>query len=117
MNFRKLFVTISWRTMVWLPIAKAIGWRTMVWLPITKAIGLAVLILVVFAPGFLKVRELKNRNMDLTQKNRRLEAENSMLKIELQRVDKDQVYQEKILREKMGVVRKNEVPVKIVPQD
>ena len=80
-------------------------------------IGLAVLLLVVFAPGFLKIRELNNRNKDLAQKNRRLEAENSMLKIELQRVDKDQVYQEKILREKMGVVRKNEVPVKIVPQD
>jgi cell division protein FtsB len=53
----------------------------------------------------------------LIQKNKRLEVENAMLKIELQRVDKDQVYQEKILREKMGVVRKNEVPVKLVPQD
>ena len=100
MNFRKPFVTI--------------GWRAMVWLPLAKAIGLAVLILVVFTPGFMKIRELKNRNKDLAQKNRRLESENSMLKIELQRVDKDQVYQEKILREKMGVVRKNEVPVKIV---
>jgi cell division protein FtsB len=80
-------------------------------------LGLLVLILVVFIPGFLKIRELKNRNKDLTQKNQRLDAENTMLKIELQRVEKDQVYQEKILREKMGVVRKKEVPVKIVPQD
>jgi len=103
MNLRKHFVTI--------------GWRTMVWLPIAKTIGLVVLILALFTPGFLKIRELKNRNNDFAQKNRRLEAENSMLRIELQRVDKDQVYQEKILREKMGVVRKNEVPVKIVPQD
>ena len=80
-------------------------------------LGIAVVLAAVFTPGFLKIRELKNRNKDLTQKNKRLEAENAMLEIELQRVDKDQVYQEKILREKMGVVRKNEVPVKIVPQD
>jgi cell division protein FtsB len=79
--------------------------------------GIAVVLVAVFTPGFLKIRELKNRNKDLIQKNKRLEAENAMLEIELQRVDKDQVYQEKILREKMGVVRKNEVPVKIVPQD
>jgi cell division protein FtsB len=80
-------------------------------------LGLIVLLIVLFAPGFLKIRDLKNRNKDLAQKNKRLEVENAMLKIELQRVDKDQVYQEKILREKMGVVRKNEVPVKLVPQD
>jgi len=81
------------------------------------AAGLAIFLLAVFGPGFLKIRELKSRNKDLSQKNHRLEAENAMLKIELDRVEKDQVYQEKILREKMGVVRKNEVPVKIVPQD
>jgi cell division protein FtsB len=80
-------------------------------------LALIVILAVVFAPGFLKIHELKNRNMDLNQKNKLLEAENTMLKIELQRVEKDQVYQEKILREKMGVVRKNEIPVKIVPQD
>ena len=81
------------------------------------SLGIVVVLVAVFTPGFLKIRELKNRNKDLVQKNKRLEAENVMLEIELQRVDKDQVYQEKILREKMGVVRKNEVPVKIVPQD
>lgn len=80
-------------------------------------LGIGVVLVAVFTPGFLKIRELKNRNKDLIHKNKRLEAENAMLEIELQRVDKDQVYQEKILREKMGVVRKNEVPVKIVPQD
>ena len=80
-------------------------------------LGIGVVLVAVFTPGFLKIRELKNRNKDLIHKNKRLEAENAMLEIELKRVDKDQVYQEKILREKMGVVRKNEVPVKIVPQD
>jgi cell division protein FtsB len=80
-------------------------------------LGLVALCIALFTPGFLKIRDLRTRNRDLTQKNKRLEVENAMLKIELQRVDKDQVYQEKILREKMGVVRKNEVPVKLVPQD
>jgi len=81
------------------------------------SIGLAVLIVIIFTPGFLKIRELKNRNEDLSKKHRRLTAENALLKTELKRVQNDHVYQEKILREKMGVVRKNEVPVKIVPQD
>ncbi|MCX5708750.1 MAG: septum formation initiator family protein [Candidatus Omnitrophica bacterium] len=80
-------------------------------------LGLVALFVVLFTPGFLKIRDLRNRNQDLAQKNKRLQVENAMLKIELQRVDKDQVYQEKILREKMGVVRKNEVPVRLVPQD
>ena len=81
------------------------------------SLGLVAVLILVFSPGFMKIQELRNKNQDLARKNKRLEAENTMLKIELQRVDKDQVYQEKILREKMGVVRKDEVPVKIVPQD
>ena len=35
---------------------------------------------------------------------------------ELKRVENDPVYQEKIAREKMGVVRKGEIPVKILPE-
>jgi len=81
-------------------------------------IFLAVAIIAaLFLPGFLKIRNLRDQNRDLHQKYRRLEAENALLKIELQRLENDQVYQEKILREKMGVVRKNEVPVKLVPQE
>ncbi|MBU0709161.1 MAG: septum formation initiator family protein, partial [Candidatus Omnitrophica bacterium] len=41
---------------------------------------------------------------------------NSLLQKELERIKNDPVYQEKIAREKMGVVRKGEIPVKIIPE-
>ena len=80
-------------------------------------IGILAGLAVLFLPGYSKIQELRDRNRDLAEKNRRLQAENSLLQVELKRMENDQVYQEKVLREKMGVVRKNEVPVKIVPQD
>ena len=79
-------------------------------------IGTAVF-LIIFLPGYTKIQELRDKNRDLLEKNKRLKAENVLLDKELKRLEIDQVYQEKILREKMGVVRKNEVPVKIVPAE
>ena len=70
---------------------------------------------IIFMPGFAKINQLKSKNNDLQRKNRRLHVENELLRTDLSRVEKDGVYQEKILREKMGVVRKNEVPVKLIP--
>jgi hypothetical protein len=71
---------------------------------------------VIFVPGFLKIHQLKSKNSDLMRKNKRLQVENALLHTELSRVEKDGVYQEKILREKIGVVRKDEVPVKIISE-
>lgn len=85
-----------------------------------KFFGLIIFIVVVvllFIPGYYKISDLNVRNEDLQQKNKRLREENILLKNEIIRIDKDQVYQEKILREKMGVVRKNEIPVKLIPQE
>jgi hypothetical protein len=69
---------------------------------------------VIFMPGFAKIHQLRGKNNDLLRKNKRLKVENELLHTELSRIEKDGVYQEKILREKMGVVRKDEVPVKII---
>jgi hypothetical protein len=69
---------------------------------------------VIFMPGFAKIHQLRSKNNDLLRKNKRLKVENELLHTELSRIEKDGVYQEKILREKMGVVRKDEVPVKII---
>jgi len=89
-------------------------------LPILKRafwlFGLAVFFLVVFLPGYTKLVELKDRNRDLQSRIKRLNIENALLQEELKRVQNDPVYQEKIAREKMGVVRKGEIPVKIIPQ-
>jgi len=75
----------------------------------------AVLLLCLFLPGYTKLQELRERNRELEERIKRLKVENTLLEQELRRVENDPVYQEKIAREKLGVVRKGEVPVKIVP--
>ena len=75
--------------------------------------GFAVLSLVLFLPGYTKLQELKVKNQQLEEKYRKMVVDNSLLYEELKRVKNDPVYQEKIARDKMGVVRKGEIPVKI----
>ena len=79
-------------------------------------VGLGFLFLVVFLPGYTRLQDLKDRNVDLQEKIRRLSRENILLQQELARIQSDPNYQEKIVREKMGVVRKGEVPIRIVPE-
>ena len=79
--------------------------------------GIAVFLLIIFLPGYTKLQELRDRNRDLETKIKKLKIENALLQEELTRVQSDVVYQEKIVRDKMGVVRKGEVPIKIVPQE
>ncbi|TBR16944.1 hypothetical protein EPO66_03670 [bacterium] len=78
--------------------------------------GLLGLILVIFLPGYTKLQELRDRNKDLEDKSRRLAIENAVLTQELKRIENDTLYREKILREKMSVVRKDEIPVKIITE-
>lgn len=77
--------------------------------------GITVFLLIIFLPGYTKLQEFKDKNRDLEMKIKRLAIENSLLQQELQRIENDPLYQEKIAREKMGVVRKGEIPVKVVP--
>lgn len=77
--------------------------------------GLLVFILILFLPGFSKVQELRNKNRDLIDKIRRLNIENTLLQQEIKKMGTDPVYQERVVREKMGIVRKGEIPIKIVP--
>jgi cell division protein FtsB len=77
--------------------------------------GLAVFLLVLFLPGYTKLQDLRDRNSDLEIKIKRLTVENALLQQELKRLEIDPLYQEKIAREKMGVVRKGEIPVKLIP--
>lgn len=78
--------------------------------------GLIISLLIIFLPGFTKLQELKDRNRDLESKIKRLNIENALLQQELKRIENDPVYQEKIVRDKMGVVRKGEIPIKIIPE-
>ncbi len=79
--------------------------------------GIAVFLLIIFLPGYTKLQELQDKNNDLETKIKRLNIENALLLQELKRVETDPVYQERIARERMGVVRKGEIPIKIIPGD
>ena len=79
--------------------------------------GIAVVLLILFLPGYTKLQELRDRNRDLVTNIKRLKMENALLSQELNRIQTDAAYQEKIVRDKMGVVRKGEIPIKIVPQE
>jgi cell division protein FtsB len=73
----------------------------------------AVLLLIIFLPGYIKLQESRVKNRQLEDKFRQLAIENSLLQEELRRIHEDPLYQEKIVRDKMGVVRKGEIPIKI----
>jgi cell division protein FtsB len=72
-----------------------------------------VLLLILFLPGYTKLQESRVKNHQLEEKFRKIAIENSLLQEELKRIENDPFYQEKIARDKMGVVRKGEIPVKI----
>jgi len=76
--------------------------------------GVTIFLLMIFLPGYTKLQELRDRNKDLEVKIKRLAVENTLLQQEIKRIDNDPLYQEKLAREKMGVVKKGEIPVKIV---
>lgn len=78
--------------------------------------GSVIFLLIIFLPGYTKLQELRDKNRDLEIKIKHLKAENVLLQQELERIENDSVYQEKIAREKLGVVRKGEVPIKIIPE-
>jgi len=89
-------------------------------LPILKKafwlFSFAILLLIIFLPGYTKLQELRDKNRDMEKNIKKLNIENSLLQKELLRIENDPVYQEKIAREKMGVVRKGEIPFKIVTE-
>ena len=78
--------------------------------------GITVFLLIIFLPGFTKFQELRDKNHDLEMKIKQLNIENTLLQQERKRIENDPVYQEKIVRDKMGVVRKGEIPIKIIPE-
>jgi cell division protein FtsB len=79
--------------------------------------GIALFLLVIFLPGYTKLQELKDKNNDLELKIKRLNIDNALLQLELKKVENDPAYQEKIVRDKLGVVRKGEIPIRIVPEE
>ncbi|MCM8789631.1 MAG: septum formation initiator family protein [Candidatus Omnitrophica bacterium] len=78
--------------------------------------GISVLLLMIFLPGYTKLKELREKNIEAELKIKQLVRENTLLQQELNRIENDPVYQEKLARDKMGVVRKGEIPIKVIPE-
>jgi len=79
--------------------------------------GITILLIVLFLPGYTKLQELRDKNRELAKNIKKLNMENTLLQEQLQRLERDTLYQEKVAREKMGVVRKGEIPVKIISEE
>ena len=75
--------------------------------------GISVFLLILFFPGYTKLQQLRDKNRELEIKLKKVYVDNALLAQELERIQNDPVYQERIAREKMGVVRKGEIPIKI----
>ncbi len=76
-------------------------------------IGIALLLFVIFLPGYTKFMELRSKNNYLENEIERLEKENIRLYNEKQKLEEDIDYIEKVARDSMGVTRENEIPIKI----
>ena len=76
-------------------------------------IAIAVVIAVIFLPGYIKFIQLKVRNMHMESEISRLEKENLKLYKEKKKLENDINYVEKVARESMGVTKKGEIPIRI----
>jgi cell division protein FtsB len=74
-------------------------------------------LLVIFLPGYAKLQDLKEKNRELSLNINKLKKENVLLQNEIERLQYDPLYQEKIARDKMGIVRRGEIPFKIIPAE
>lgn len=72
------------------------------------------ILLVIFFPGYAKMQELRQKNRDLEENIKKLQAENLKFSQERERLEKDPEYLERVGREKLGIVKKGEVVYKII---
>jgi len=86
--------------------------RKIIWL-----LAIAIVILVIFLPGYTKLQELKDKNSQLQARIEQIKLENARLENEILRIQQDPLYREEIIRQKLGVVRKGEVVYKIEPEE
>jgi cell division protein DivIC len=76
---------------------------------------LALLTLIFFLPSYTQMQDLKHKNREYEQQIQDLTRKNSKLKEEKRLLKEDPEYFEKVARERMGLVRENEVIYKFVP--
>ena len=76
-----------------------------------------IALLIIFLPGYTKLAELRDRNRYIDERMAQVQAENRVLQEKMDLIRNDPVYQEEVVRQKLGVVRKGEVLYKIDPEE
>ena len=75
--------------------------------------AVAFVLILIFFPAFSKYQKLLSERRQLEKKVTALEEDNKRLEEEKYKLQNDLEYVEKKAREKLGVVRKGEIPYKI----
>jgi cell division protein FtsB len=78
---------------------------------------IVVILILIFLPGFAKVQELKARLRDAEENIIKTQRRNAELEETIAKMRNSPEYLEIVAREKMGVVKKGETVIKIVPSD
>ncbi|MBL7071865.1 MAG: cell division protein FtsL [Candidatus Omnitrophica bacterium] len=76
--------------------------------------ALVAILAFAFFPGFLKYRKLMARQSGLEKRIEKLEEENRRLEEEKYKLENDIEYVEKRAREKLGIVKEDEIPYRII---
>ena len=76
-------------------------------------IVIALILVLIFLPGYAKFMELRSKNIYLEKEIERLESDNIKLYNEKKKLEEDIDYIEKVARESMGLTREGEIPIKI----
>ena len=76
-----------------------------------------ILMLAFFLPSYSQMQDLKQKNQEYEHQIKELTKKNTVLREERRLLKDDPEYFEKVAREKMGLVRENEVIYKFVPAD
>lgn len=77
---------------------------------------LLIILLLVFLPGFSKYQKLSSECKRLQQRIEELEGNNKQLEEKKYKLEHDIEYIERRAREKLGIVKKGEIPYKIIEE-
>jgi len=76
---------------------------------IYRVIFIAIVLCVIFLPGYSRLQKLREENSEQSKRIELLEEHNEKMKTELERMREDPDYLEKKARDKLGIVKKGEV--------
>ncbi len=79
-------------------------------------VAVLLVLALVFFPSFSRYQKLLAQQRDLKKRIRELEAENRKLEEERYKLEHDIEYVEKRAREKLGIVKEDEIPYRIIEE-